>query len=250
LAFDDNYQIGSGFVSAILLVLLLVPSAANIWSIAPNVLVTTLSSPFQRAVNIGVTVYAWCFDWGLVGLLVWTLFITFLCTILVSGNPLMARPFERLRDRFRPVSTVISRTTLTAAFVVAWLSPFSLLWSVLPEGAEQSVVFFVEAILIITVPMLIISYFLPFMAVHKGLSETRERLLFIKKCELEEIKKFRKSEQARYLRIERHLILDYKDAQNNPVWLFDVRQSLQLFGSVFLPLITFWLSIQLRLLLT
>jgi hypothetical protein len=246
LTFDKHYQLGSGMISTSLLFGLIL--FVSVTKILPNSMLdfkpTDYGSTLLNFTNSGAGLFAWAMDWFIIGFLTWTLFTSFLCIIQVSGNPLKVRPYEQVKKRFAPVFSLVVRTTLTVAFIVAWVSPFSLVWSILPSDpiSRQQSIYYLESILIVTIPIIVLSFVLPLTKTHKALSETCDRLLLLKSHQLEEIKKLRESEPDKYLKIERHLILDYKDIQKNPTWFLDLQQALQLIGSVLLPIVTFWLS--------
>ncbi len=105
---------------------------------------------------------------------------------------------------------------------------------------------FVESVLVVMIPVIVFSFLVPFLKIHKGMSESRERLLRLKRYHLEDLKKekIRKSDPEKYLRIEEHLIQDYKDIQRSPVWLLNVPQMLELSGTVLLPIVTFLVSVR------
>lgn len=248
LSFDTNYQIGSGAITvAIYLFLMFLGFVVRI---LPETMttVTNLGSSALTTASMCLAFYGASLDWFIVGMLAWTLFITFMCSNQVSGNPIKVRPFELIKERFSAVSTLILRTSLTVTFVVAYASPFFLLWSILPPDpvSRQGALYFTEAVLIAMMPVIVLSLLIPNFAVNKGLARTRDRLLLLKGYQLEDIKKMRESKPHKYAKIQRHLILDYKDIQMNSVWLFDLRQVLQIVGSVLLPIVTFWLSVLLR----
>jgi len=248
LSFDSSYQIGSGAITVVMYLFLMF--LGFVVRVLPETMtsVTNLGSSTLTRVSLGLTFYGLSLDWFIVGMLAWTLFIIFMCSIQISGNPIKIRPFEVIKERFSAVSTLILRTSLTVTFVVAWASPFFLLWTILPPDpvSRQGSLYFTEAVLVVMMPVIVLSLLIPNFAVNKGLGRTRDRLLHLKGYQLEDIKKMRESKPDEYAKIRRHLIQDYKDVQMNSVWLFDFRQVLQIVGSVLLPVVTFWLSVQLR----
>jgi hypothetical protein len=248
LAFSGYYQLASGAIStgALLLLIFLGP-VARILPFDFMFRPTGYGSFFLNAIEVGTCLWGWSIDWFIIGLLTWTLFLSFLCILQISGNPLRARPFEQIKKRFAPIFSLTLKVTLTVAIVVAWVSPFLFSYSLGGDTVgRQYPIYFLESVLSVTTPIIVLSFLFPAMRIHKALSETCDRLLLLKDHQLEDIKKLRESQPDEYMKIERHLILDYKDIQKNQVWFFDLEQALQLIGSVLLPLITFWLSIQLR----
>lgn len=248
LAFDKFYQLGSGGISMGLF--LFINFLGFVVKIFPGTFFRFeyLGSPEISAVSYGLGFYTTCAAWFTIGMLTWTLFTTFLCTIHVAGNPIKTRPFEPIKESFGEVSTLIMRTSLTVTFAVAWASPFDLLAGILPRDpiVRQNWIIIVESMLFVMIPVIILSFVIPLLEVHKGMTRTRKRLLRLKLSQLEEIKKHWKSGRNEYLMVQRHMISDYKDIQRNSVWLFDFRQVLQIAGSILLPIVTFWLSVQFR----
>lgn len=250
LTFDKYYQLGSGMIATVLLFALIFLVSAT--GILPNSMLdfrpTNYGLMFLYITDSVVVLFGWGLDWFVIGFVTWTLFTSFLCTIQVSGNPLKAHPFEQVKKRFSPFFSLVMRTTFTVAFIVAWVSPVSLAWSILPPDpiSRQHSIYYLESVLIVTIPIIAVSFILPLSKTHKALSETCDRLLLLNSHQLEEIKKLRESEPDKYVKIERRLILDYKDIQKNPTWFFDLRQALQLIISILLPIVTFWLSTLLR----
>ena len=248
LPFDLSYQSGSGAFAAILYGFLMF--LGYVVRILPEgmIRVTDLGSQSVTWTSMGITFYGIGMDWFIIGLSTWTLFTTLLCAIQASGNPLKVRPFELMKERFNPLSELILKMTITVTFVVAWASPFIMLWSILPPDplSRQYAVYFTEVMLTILIPIIVASFVIPSFAVHKGLIRSRDRLLFIKDFELDAIKKIRESEPDKYIKIQQHLISDYKDIQSNSPWLFNFSQVLQLAVSVVLPIVSFWLTIQLK----
>jgi hypothetical protein len=181
----------------------------------------------------------------MVGMMAWSLFTTFLSNIQVAGNPLRVRPHESIKESFSPATDLMLATSFAVTLMVAWYSPFALVWSVLPSDAlvRQAASTFVASTLVIMVPVIILSFTIPTLKIHKGMAKSRERVVLLKAHQLEKLKKKKgKLSLNRYLMIQRHLIQDYKDIQNNSTWLLNLRQLLQVIGSILLPIATFIIS--------
>lgn len=174
----------------------------------------------------------------------WTLFVTFLTTIQASGNAIKIRPFESIKGYFAPTTTLILKTSFTLTFLTAWFSPLLLIWSVLPADPilRQGVRVFVQSFVGIMIPVIALSFLIPFLAIHKGMTESRNRVIMLKKYQLDDLKRRRKSYPDGYFKIQAHLIQDYKDVQSKPVWLLNLPQMLELMGTVLLPVVTFLIS--------
>jgi hypothetical protein len=246
LPFDGNYQLGSGIIaSSLFLFIMYLRLGLNV--LPQNVFIPTdFGSAGLNTLMLIETFFMVSIDWFIVGMVAWTLFTTFLCTIQAAGNPIKLRPFESIPDKYASISALVFRSTFAITFMVVWVSPFVLLWSILPPDplVRQWVTIFVEAVLLVMIPVIILSFFIPIVKTHKGMAESRGRLLVIKSHQLEEIKKIRESDPSKYLRIQKHLIQDYKDVQENPVWLITFQQGFQIVGSIILPIVSFLISIQ------
>lgn len=245
LSFNRGYQLGSGAVAVSLFFLIMVMRfVINV--IPPNVfMILEPGVPEIAFAYIVVVFYILAVDWFLVGMLTWTLFVTFLLIIQASGNAIGIRPFESIKGYFEQATTLTLKTSFTVTFLVAWMSPFLLVWSVLPPDPlyRQAAAAFVGSLLILMIPIIILSFFLPILKIHKGMEESRKKALVIKRYQLEDIEKFRESNLDKYFMIRKHLIDDYKDIQRNPEWVLNITQTVEIAGTVFLPIITFLISI-------
>ena len=245
LCFNRSYTLGSGAIAAGLFFLIMylrfvlkvIP-----WSIF------MLAEPGIPEIAFAYRVFSFCimgFDWFIVGMLIWMLFITFLVILQASGNAVRIRPYESIKEFFAPATTLTLQNSFTATFLVAWLSPFVLVWSVLPPDPQvrQATVNFIQCMLLVAVPMIILSIILPMLKIHKGMEESRERALIIKLRQLERIDKMEESDPKKYFEFRKCLIEDYKDIQRNPKWVLNTAQTVEILGTILLPMITFLLSI-------
>lgn len=248
LSFNKNYQLGSGAIATSFF--FLVMFMRFVLNVLPQE-IFTLWEPGVPEVAVAYWVLAFFimgFDWFIIGMLAWTLFVTFSSSIQAAGNAIRIRPFESIKEHFAPTTALVFKTSFTLTFLISWLSPFMLIWSVLPPDplVRQGALMFLESVLAIMIPVIVLSFLLPILKIHKGMFESRERVLLLKKYQLEDIKKdkVRKSDPNKYLRIREHLIQDYKDVQRSPIWLLNVPQMVELMGTVLLPIITFLISIR------
>jgi len=247
LSFNNKYQLGSGLIAAGLF--LLVMFMTLVLKILPENLfmVVDITGPQVRNV-FNAWVYAmWGFEWFIIGMATWTLFMIFLLNTKTSGNPIRVRPFESIKECFVSMTSLTLKTSFTLTFITAWISPAVLVWSVTPvvdPKIRAASVIFVSSVVAVMIPVIILSFVVPVLKVDEGMSKTRERLLLLKKHQLEKLKKekIRKSDPNTYIRIEEHLIQDYKDVQNNPVGVLNVPQILELSVTILLPIITFFIS--------
>jgi hypothetical protein len=247
LSFDRCYQLGCALVAVgtfgllmfLVFVLRIVP---------PGILVILEPGIPEIAFAYRlVFVYIVGSGWAIVGMVAWTLFTSWLITIQVSGNPIGMRPFEPIKEHFDSIMALMLRISFTVAFFVAWLSPLFLFWSVVPTDSlfHQSVVTFLLFILIVTTPIIILSIVFPVLKTHKGLCESRKRASVIKLHQLEDLKRKDKTNLRKYLTIQKHLIDDYRNIISNPEWVLSASQLVQIFSSIFLPILTFIVSISL-----
>lgn len=248
LSFDKKYQVGSGIIGSSLVLLIMYLRFVS--SVLPPSAVFVVAEPgipeIAGIYKVDV-LFMMSVAWGMVGMMAWTLFTAFLLNIQVAGNPLGVRPYESIKESFSPVTDLMLATSFAVTLMVAWYSPFALVWSVLPSDAliRQAASTFVASILVIMVPVIILSFAIPTLKIHKGMAKSRERLALLKAHQLEELKKKRgRLNLNRYLMIQRHLIQDYKDIQSNSTWLLNVRQLLQVIGSILLPIVTFIISVR------
>lgn len=245
LSFNRSYQLGSGIIFASLFFLIvLLRFVLNV--IPPNVFfVLELGVPEIALAYRVLFFLVMGFNCFVIGMLAWALFVTFLVIIQASGNAIGIRPYESLKEYFEPATTLILKTFFTLTFLLAWLSPFVVVLSMFHPDPfhRQATVAFVGTLLILMIPVIILYLLLPIFKIHKGMEESRKRALIVKRYELEEIEKIRKSDLDMYFRIRKHLIDDYKDIQRNPEWVFNSTQIVELVGTVLLPIITFLIRI-------
>lgn len=245
LAFNTKYQIGAGLISASAFAIIftlryvagILPiSVFNYWIPIPNPLVANLFLIYSTLTNL--------FLWFLVGLCSWSLFIVFMISLQVSAQTIEMRPFEKLKELFHPVTNLVLKTSFALAVVVAWSSPCILLWGVLPRSdvVRQSAINLVEALLVIFIPMIVVSLVIPFLSIHLGMERSRQRALFIKAYRLEQLSRNRLKDLHTHLRVQAHLMEDYRLIVENGEWPLSGTQLVEVFGTVLLPIITFLLS--------
>jgi len=244
LSFSKSYMLGSGIVAAGLYFLLSIlrfdlKVLPEIFLIFAEPGIPELVIPYRVWFFTMVA-----FDWFIIGMTSWTLFLAFMISIQASGNAMKIRPFESTKEYFAPPTDLILKTSFTLTFLTTWLSPLFLIYSVFPLDpmVRQGALTLVESILVIMIPVIVLSFLMPIAKTHKGMYESRERVLILKKHQLEDIKKFRDSNPEKYLKIQAHLVQDYKDIQSKPVWLLNLPQMLELMGTVLLPIVTFLIS--------
>lgn len=245
LSFDKNYQLGFGLIATSMVVIFLF--ARFVLKVLPYSLFAIADPrvPELTIAYVAYTIFIIGFDWFIVGMATFTLFVAFLTSIQASGNTVRIRSFESIKESFTPATTLVLKTSFTATFLIAWLSPFMLIWSVLPLDplVRQSARIFVESMLLIMVPIIIVSLLVPILKIHRGMVDSRERILLLKKHQLDDIEKFRETDTDKYFLVRQHLIQDYKDAQSNPVWVLNIPQMLEVVSTVLLPIVTFLISI-------
>lgn len=149
-----------------------------------------------------------------------------------------------MRELFHPITSLVLKTSFALTTIVAWANPYILVWGVLPRDplARQSAANFVEVALGILIPVIILSLVIPFLTIHKGMDESRHRALLIKQHKLEELRKNPLTDFDRNLKIQTHLIEDYRLILENSEWALSATQVLEVFGTILLPIITFLLS--------
>ena len=244
LSFNKNYMLGSGISGASLFFLLMF--FRFVLKVLPETFYV-IGEPGIPEIIVPYTVWSFslmAFNWFIIGMVTWTLFVTFLISIQASGNTIRMRPFESIKEYFAPPTTLILKTSFTLTFLTAWLSPLFLIWSVLPADPmlRQGALVRVESILVIMIPVIILSFLMPMLKIHNGMTESRKRVLVLKKYQLDDLKRKHKSYTDRHFKIQAHLIQDYKDIQSKPVWLLNLPQMLELTGAVLLPIATFLIS--------
>lgn len=246
LSFNRSYMIGSGIIAASLFYLLM------FLRFVLRVLPETFFAIAEPGIpEIAVPYLIWFFamigfDWFIIGMVTWTVFVTFLVSIQASGNAIGIRPFESIKEYLAPITTLVLKTSFTVTFLTAWVSPLLLVWSVLPVDpmVREAIRMLVGSTVAIMTPVIVLSFLIPILKIHKGMAESRRRVLVLKKYQLDKLKRKPGSDVDRYLKIQAHLIQDYKDIQNKPVWLLNLPQMLELMGTVLLPIITFLISIR------
>jgi len=245
LSFNKSYMLGFGIIAAGIFLLFWI--LRFVLELLPKILIV-IAEPGIPEITIPYLVWFFAmitFDWFIIGMVSWTLFLTFMISIQASGNAMKIRPFESTKKYFDPTTDLILKIAFTLTFLTTWFSPLILTWSVFPADpmVRQNALMFVESILVVMIPVIILSFLIPILKTHKGMSESRERVLILKKHQLEDIKKFRDTNPDRYLKIQAHLVQDYKDIQSKPVWLLNLPQMLELMGTVLLPIVTFLISV-------
>jgi hypothetical protein len=244
LSFDAKYQIGSGAIAAIIFLVIAVLRyvlgifPANFWSL-------TLTHVGFVDFTVGIhAIIAIAFDWFLIGAIAWTLFVSFLITIQASEKTVRIRSFESIKNYFEPSTRVLLKTSFVLTFLVAWLSPLLLVWTLFPEGLAA--LSLMESILAITLPIIAFSIIMPILIIHKGMENTRKRALILKAQQLEDIISIKENDLDKYLKLQKHLIIDYKNIERKSEWNLDGSHVFQIFGTIIFPLVTFTLSILLK----
>lgn len=242
LAFDRSYQLGSGAIAAIFFAISMILFAFNI--VPPSIFRLWLPIPEMA---LAWTIYAFFiigFLWFLVGMLAWTLFVVFLVIIQVSSSTIGVHSYESIKEYFEPATSLTLKVSLTLMVLVGWFSPYMLLWSMLPpeESPRLAAVNFLLLILVVMLPIIVISFSVPVLKIHKGLLRSRDRALLIKRDKLEALRRSPPADLERYLQIQTHLMQDYKDISQSPEWVLNLGQVVQIVAAIVLPVVTYLLS--------
>jgi hypothetical protein len=244
LLFKPVYQLGSGVIPAMIFFFVLFFRYV-IQVLPPSFF--TIAVPNIPEISIAYSLYSFFlldFLWFLAGVLAWSLFMAWIINVQASGNTVGFRPFESVREYFARSLALTFKILFSLVILVSWVSPFVLVWSVLPTETfiRQGVANFVESFVILMIAAIVISVTFPIVKVQKGLENSRLRALMQKRLQLEDIMSFKKSKPVRYLRIQKHLIEDYKDIRDNPRNVLSTAQVFQISISIFLPIASFFLS--------
>ena len=248
LAFNRSYQIGSGLLVAILVTIMF--AARYIFNVLPqNILsiwtpVPEIAFPWLVYAYVEITLL-----WFLTGMLTWTLFITFSTILQIAGNTLGIRPFEPIKEYFQPIITLTLKISFALMSIFCWFTPYWLFWSALPtEPMYREPAANLLAIALATlVPIIILSFTIPILKMHKGIDRSRERALMIKRNSLDKLKAKPLPNLNQQLMIQSHLIEDYRSIQGNSEWILNTPQLLEILGTVFLPILIFLLSLLLQI---
>jgi hypothetical protein len=245
LSFRKRYQIAAGAIAwAIFVAISLLRSILHL--APPTVLEfpVSLASPM---VALTWTIYAFFLNgliWFLIGITAWSLFVVFLIVMQTSSQTIEIRSFEPIRERLRPITDLVLRTSFAVALLVAWACAFTLVLGMLPPAPliREITVNSVACMLVTMIPIIGLSLFIPFMTIHKGMVGSRERALIIKRFKLEKLEGNLSADLDTRLKIQSHLISDYRLILENPEWPLGSSQILQVFGTFLLPIITFFVS--------
>jgi len=243
LAFDKNYQLGSGIIATSLVLIIFIlrfpfkvlpPTVFALWIPVPEIAI-----PYQ--------IYAYFMIsslWFMVGVLTWTLLVVFLIIIQVSGNTIRFRPFESIREYFKPIMTLALKNSFTTAALVSWFCPYMLVWTAFPHdpAVRESAINFIRSSVVIMTPIIVLSLLLPILKIHRGMDITRDRALLLKLLQLEKLKKHPLSDFDRHLKIQQHLTEDYRAISKNSEWPIDMGQTAQVIISTFLPAMTLFVT--------
>jgi hypothetical protein len=245
LSFNRAYQVGCALIAfGIFALAMFLTLVLNI--IPPSLL--SIVEPGISEIALAyrlVFVYIVGFEWAIIGMVAWTLLTSWLVVIQIAGNPIGGRPFEPIKENYDSVTTLMMKISFTVAFFAAWLSPLFLYWTVVPTdpAIHQSIVALLLSVLFAMTPTIIVSIVFPIVKIHKGMDESRKRASMVKLHQLEDIKSMREADLKRYFLVQRHLIEDYKNIVSNPEWVLNASQIAQIVGSIFLPIITFIVTI-------
>jgi hypothetical protein len=241
---DTKYQLGSGAVPAGIFSLTMI--LRYVVGVLPPA-VFTLADPGIPQISPAYLLYNLCllsFIWFIAGVVAWTFFMSWIVNIQASGNTVGFRPFESARDYFVHSLALTFKISFSLVILVSWVSPFVLVWSVLPAESiiRQGVVVFVGAFVISMIAAIIISFSFPIARVQKGLDCSRSRALILKKHQLDELERSHDPNMTGYFSLQKHLIDDYKDIRNNPKSVLSGTEVFQILVSILLPIISFLLS--------
>jgi hypothetical protein len=243
LVFNKTYQLCSGAIASGICVVILMMRYVLNW--VPESVIS-LSIPISAIANYWMyySVFMVAFLWFMMGMMAWSLFTCFLIVIQASGNPIRIRPFEEPQERFRPFTSLALRLSLSVTVIAAWFSPYSLVWSLAARSklAAQSVTNFAEAVLVVTIPVIIISFVVPIVKIHSGISKSRDRALSIKSQQLEDLEKQPIADLNLNAKLQRRVSEDYVRIQSQSEWPLSLSQSLQVFATTLFPIVTFLLS--------
>jgi len=245
LSFNRRYQIGSGVIAAaIFATLILLKYGLGVF---PNSFLEFWKPPLVTEVATAWLAYQLFVDilnWFLIGMLVWSLFVTFLITLQNSAQTISIRPFEPVRQFFQPTTRLVLWVSFALSAIVAW-STYSLVWSVLPSNpiVRQSTISFMEVALLVLIPIVILSLVVPFVSIHRGMQSSCQRALCIKQHKLEELEENPLPDFDRNLRIQTRLIEDYQLILANPQWSLTSFQIVEGIGTILLPMITFLVNL-------
>jgi hypothetical protein len=245
LSFKKRYQVAAGAIClGIYSSITFLRSALH--SAPPTVLEfpTPLAAP---EIAVAWTVYAFLVNgiaWFLVGMFAWSLFVVFAVILQTSSQTIEIRSFESIRELFRPITDLVLKTSFAVALLVTWACAFTIAIGMIPPApiVREVTATSVEFMLAFMIPVIALSLFIPFFAIHKGMVRTRERALFIKRYKLEKLKESNLKDLDKRLKIQTHLINDYTLILENPEWMLGSSQLLQVFGTLFLPIIVFFLG--------
>ena len=245
LSFSKRFQVFSGLVSSGIFSVIF--SARYFFHVIPPSVFDFWTPTGTLEIKIAWLIYSFfaCWIlWFLVGMLAWSLFIVFMISLQISAQTMNVRPFESIRDVFYPVTNLILKTSFALTASVAWASPYILVWGLVPRATSvQSAINTVEGILAVLIPVIVLSLIIPFLTIHTGMDRSRQRGLLIKQHRLETLRKNPKKDKLEHLRIQSHLIADYRFIVENSEWALSSTQLLEVLGTILLPILAFLASL-------
>ena len=233
LSFKKRYQLGAGAITVgIYTAVVLLTSTFHILILDFPTFWMPAATPEIATTWMIYAFFASATSWFLHGMLAWSLFLVFNIALQISAQPVEFRPYEPLKALFAPVTKLVLKTSSALALVVAWFSPYALFIGIIPPAPA----------LAILIPVIILSLLLPFFGIHKGMNRSRARALCLKQIKLEELKKKPLKSFDKNLKVQTHLMDDYESILENSEWALTASQILEAFGTILLPIITFFLS--------
>jgi hypothetical protein len=245
LAFDTKYQITAGLIGASTVIIIIVLRYAL--NILPKYVFNfwiPIENPFISTSYMYYGIFGTTFLWFLVGMSAWSLFIVFFITLHLAAQTFSFRPFERLKELFQPTTRLVLSVSFALSMIVTWSIPYFLLWGIfsITSTERQALMNFVEGSLIITIPMIILSFLIPYLKIHQGIKDSMKRALLIKTFRIEQLKKNPLKNVDKHLNIQNHLMDDYKLIVENSEWTINGSQLLEIIGTILLPLLSLLLS--------
>ena len=245
LSFNKRYQIVSGLIgSGVFTVLFFSRYALNVISPSALTFWIPITNPEVGFAWLIYSFFVVAILWFFIGILAWSLMIVFLISLQVSSQTVEIRSFESIRDVFHPNTSLVLRTSFALTAIVAWASPYILVWGIIPLDsiARTSAINFLEAALAVLIPIIVLSFAVPFFTIHKGMERSKLRALRIKRYKLDMLQKKPLPDISQNLHLQNHLVADYRLIAENAEWSLNATELLEVFGTILLPIITFLLS--------
>jgi len=241
ISFNKKYQIGCGLIASGLFIFILL--SIYVFSWLPTS-VFTIWIPIPAIAEFW-TAYMFCYTalfWFVDGMIACSLFTVFLIIIQVCVRTIRIRPYEGIKEYFQPITGLILKISFLMAINVAWFSPYMLVWTSSSSEARQSATSFLIGFLFVMIPIIILSLIIPLFKMHKGQNGSRERAIYIKNQQLDQLKMNPIKDLSENLSVENHLIMDYKYIQQKSEWVLNIPQLLEIIGALFLPILVFLLG--------